>query len=61
MLTTQELTDAREKLCQAKALVGGVRDLFLGDGDASGARLLNEVIHALDETAALDKKIAVNP
>jgi hypothetical protein len=40
MLTTQELTDARERLCQAKALVTGVRDLFFSGGDVSGARLL---------------------
>jgi hypothetical protein len=59
MITAAELTDAREKLCQAKALVAGVRDLFFSGGDISGARLLNEVCHALDdEIAALDKKIA---
>jgi hypothetical protein len=62
MLTTQELTDARERLCQAKALVTGVRDLFFSGGDVSGARLLNEVVHALaDEIAAIDKKLAAQP
>jgi hypothetical protein len=44
MLTTQELTDARERLCQAKALVTGVRDLFFSGDDVSGAQLLNEVV-----------------
>ena len=58
MLTLPELTDARERLRQAKALVAGVRDMFFGAGDVSGARLLNEVCHALDdEIAAIDKKI----
>ena len=58
MLTPAELTDARERLRQAKALVTGVRDMFLSGGDTSGARLLNEVCHALDdEIAAIDKKI----
>jgi hypothetical protein len=62
MLTIAELTDAREKLAEAKALVSSVRDAFLGGGDISGARLLNEVIHALaDEVAALDKKLAARP
>jgi len=40
MLTTVELTDARERLRQANALVAGVRDMFFGAGDTSGARLL---------------------
>jgi hypothetical protein len=49
MLTTVELTDARERLRQAKAHVAGVRDLFLSGGDTSGGRLLNEVVHTLEE------------
>jgi hypothetical protein len=36
--------------------------MFLSGSDTSGARLLNEVVHALDdEIAALDKKISANP
>ena len=35
MLTQAELTDARQKLADAKALVSGVRDTFLGAGDVS--------------------------
>jgi hypothetical protein len=62
MLTTQELQDAREKLAEAKALVASVRDTFMSGGDTTGARLLNEVTHALaDEIAALDKKIVAKP
>jgi hypothetical protein len=61
-LSQAELTDAREKLSQAKALVTGVRDLFFSGGDVAGARLLNEVVHALaDEVAAIDKKLAAQP
>ena len=59
MLTTTELNDARAKLAEARSLVTSVRDAFFGAGDTSGARLLNEVTHALaDEIAAIDKKIA---
>ena len=57
MLTIAELASAREKLSQAQALVSSVKDAFFAAGDTSGARLLNEVIHALgDEIAAIDKK-----
>ena len=62
MLTVPELTDARAKLHQAQALVASVGDAFFSDGDISGARLLNEVVHALaDEIAAIDKQIAAQP
>ena len=61
-LTIAELTDARAKLAEARSLVSSVRDAFFGAGDISGARLLNEVIHALaDEIAAIDKKISQQP
>ena len=62
MLTTQELTEARDTLSAAKALIEAVKATFFASGDVSGARLLNEVIHAVDdEIAALDKKIAAKP
>ena len=62
MLTIPEMTDARDKLAEAKSLVSSVRDAFFGAGDTAGARLLNEVTHALeDEVAALDKKIMAKP
>jgi hypothetical protein len=58
MLTTAELTDAREKLHQANLLTEAVRGVFLGGAYIEGARLLNEVAHLLaDEIAALDKSI----
>jgi hypothetical protein len=62
MLTLSELTDAREKLCQAQALVSEVKGTYFAAGDTSGARLLNEVVHAIeDEIAAIDKKLAAQP
>jgi hypothetical protein len=62
MPTQAELTDARQKLAEARALVASVRDALLGAGDVPGARLLNEVAHALaDEITAIDKKIAAKP
>jgi hypothetical protein len=62
MLKIAELTAAREKLNQARLLVADVSDLYFGDHNVSGARLLNEVYAALsDEIAALAKKISESP
>ena len=48
--------------CTRSILALAVKLTFFGAGDVSGARLLNEVTHALaDEIAALDKKIAAKP
>jgi len=58
MLTTQEMTDAREKLNQAKTLIEAVRGVYIASGYIEGARMLNEIAHLLDdEIAALDKAI----
>ena len=58
MLTIPEMTDAREKLSAASALVDAVRVLYLSTGSIDGARLLNDVVGLIgDEIAALDKAI----
>jgi hypothetical protein len=58
MLSQAEMIDGRDKLRTAANLIEGVKATFFAAGDISGARLLNEVVHALeDEIAALDKAI----
>ena len=60
MLTLAELTDCREKLSQAQALVAAVRDVFIAG--AEPALLITEITRALDdEIAALDKAIDGQP
>jgi hypothetical protein len=63
MLTIPELTDAREKLRQAHALIESVKVAFLSDRKRfASARLLNDVAHVVDdEIAALDKEIGAKP
>jgi hypothetical protein len=59
MLTQAELTDARAKLDTAKALIEAVKGTFFAAGNIYGARVLNEIVHHLDdEITALDKEIA---
>jgi len=59
MLTQAEMTDARDKLRAAGALVEDVRTVFLGGGYISGARTLLDVVEEIaDEISALDKLIA---
>ena len=58
MLTQAELTDVRDTLSAAKALIASVRARLLSGGDIPAARMLNEIVHCLeDEIAALDKAI----
>jgi hypothetical protein len=58
MLTIAEMTDARDKLSAAAAMIGTVRLLLMYGGCIDGARILNDVIGLLaDEIAALDKAI----
>ncbi len=62
MLTQAELTDARDTLSAAKALIASVRARLLSGGDINAARLLNGAIGILsDEIAALDKAIQGTP
>ena len=62
MLTQAELTDARETLSAAKALIASVRGLLLSGGDVNAARLLNDALGIpSDEIAALDKAIQHAP
>jgi len=58
-LSQTELTESRDQLKQAKALINTVRDKYYCAGYVEGARILNEVSHLLDdEVAALEKMIA---
>ena len=58
MLTQAELTDARDTLSAAKALIASVRSLLLSGGEVASARLLNDALGILsDEIAALDKAL----
>jgi hypothetical protein len=58
-MTPDELTELRNRLKQAEALVAGVRDAYASDRRTAGARLLNEVTLALlDEIAELEKELA---
>lgn len=58
MLSTEEMIAAKEKLNVARALIEGVRSVFLCAANIDGARMLNEVTNLLaDEIAALDKSI----
>ena len=60
MLTVQEMTDARDKLRTAGALIEAVRIVFLSGGYVPGARVLKDVAELIaDEGAALDKLIGV--
>lgn len=53
------LSEMRDKLKQAEALIAGVRDAYARDGRIGGARLLNECTLALlDEIAELEKEMA---
>ena len=55
-MTPSELTELRDKLKQAEALVAAVRDAY--KRDKRGALLLNEVVLALaDEIAAIEREI----
>jgi hypothetical protein len=58
-LSQVELTESRDALKQAEALVAKVRDNYLeAGGYLDSARLLNEVCNSLsDEVAALNKVI----
>jgi hypothetical protein len=57
-LSQTKLTEARDQLRQAQALVNSVRDKYFAAGNVEGAGLLNEVSHLLtDEIAALEKMI----
>jgi len=59
--TTAELADARTKLSQAQALVSSIKAIYFDAGAISGARLLNDVIHSLDdEISELDRKIFIS-
>lgn len=59
MLTIAELAAAREELRTAKTLIEAVKITFFAGGYIEGARMLNEIVHCLeDEIAALDKAIA---
>jgi hypothetical protein len=58
MLTIAEMTDARDKLRAAGALVDAVHVVFLSGGYVPGARVLRDVAELIaDEIAALDKAI----
>lgn len=58
-MTPEELSALRDKLKEAEALAAAVRDAFVRDGRTGGARLLGEVVLALqDELAELDKELA---
>ncbi len=59
MLTTQEITDARDKLRAACLLIESVGGVFLSAGCVNGARLVKDAAGLLaDEIAALEKAIA---
>jgi hypothetical protein len=56
--TNAELADARAKLSQAQALVSDIKAVFFDAGAIPSARLLNEVMHSLDEEiSVLDRKL----
>jgi hypothetical protein len=57
-LPLSTLKEAAGELRQAKELVSSVRDTYLACLDTSGARMLNDIAHLLDdEIAALGKRI----
>jgi hypothetical protein len=62
LLGLGQLTDARDKLRTAGALIDAVRVRFLNAGYAQGARTLHGVAARLaDEIQAIERAIAAKP